>query len=339
MHLIAAEAKCISHHFKHHATWEFIMIEKLPLWEAAKREMETYQFIDDAELQTKWDVPAKIAINAAVSGRFEGSTSFENYIDAASSVIEAGACGVHIDFSWMTDDKGRRLDRDLPPVEAYSAVLQPLKARFGNDFVANLNVLHGTTFDICMSPASGGLAEVAPCAPGHPEAFMVPAIETLEACGVKPELAIHSSGEIELAKRKLIDTGILKKPYNWLILYGLPFNVGRTLVSGTWVSNAQDMTRHMFLMVDQIRQIDPTSVISVCAAGRASLYMTTLATMMGLHIRIGTEDTPWKYPNSDERLKDNLEMFNMARDIAGLLGRTPATANEYRALIGKPSRT
>jgi uncharacterized protein (DUF849 family) len=314
------------------------MIEKLPLWEAAKREMEEYQFLAGPELQPKWDVSPKIAINAAVSGRFEKSTSLEEYVDAASSVIEAGACGVHIDFSWMTDKQGRRLDRDIPPVEAYTAVLEPLRARFGNDFVPNLNVLHGTTFDMCMSPARAGLTEVAPCAPGHPEAFMVPAIEALEAAGVKPELAVHSSGEIELAKRKLIDTGILKKPYNWLLLYGLPFNVGRTLVSGTWVSDAQDMTQHMFLMVDQIRKIDPTSVISVCAAGRATLYMTTLATMMGLHIRIGTEDTPWKYPNSDEHLKDNLEMFNMARDIAGLLGRTPATANEYRALVGKPAR-
>jgi 3-keto-5-aminohexanoate cleavage enzyme len=314
------------------------MIEKLPLWEAAKREMEEYQFLAGPELQPKWDVPKKIAINAAVSGRFEKTTSLEEYVDAASSVIEAGACGVHIDFSWMTDKQGRRLDRDIPPVEAYSAVLEPLRARFGNDFVPNLNVLHGTTFDMCMSPARAGLTEVAPCAPGHPEAFMVPAIEALEAVGVKPELAVHSSGEIELAKRKLIDTGILKKPYNWLLLYGLPFNVGRTLVSGTWVSDAQDMAQHMFLMVDQIRKIDPTSVISVCAAGRSTLYMTTLATMMGLHIRIGTEDTPWKYPNSDEHLKDNLEMFTMARDIAGLLGRTPATANEYRALVGKPTR-
>ena len=314
------------------------MIEKLPLWEAAKREMEEYQFLAGPELQPKWDVSPKIAINAAVSGRFEKTTSLEEYVDAASSVIEAGACGVHIDFSWMTDKQGRRLDRDIPPVEAYTAVLEPLRARFGNDFVPNLNVLHGTTFDMCMSPARAGLTEVAPCAPGHPEAFMVPAIEALEDAGVKPELAVHSSGEIELAKRKLIDTGILKKPYNWLLLYGLPFNVGRTLVSGTWVSDAQDMTQHMFLMVDQIRKIDPTSVISVCAAGRATLYMTTLATMMGLHIRIGTEDTPWKYPNSDEHLKDNLEMFNMARDIAGLLGRTPATANEYRALVGKPTR-
>jgi 3-keto-5-aminohexanoate cleavage enzyme len=317
------------------------MLEKLPLWEAAKREMEEYQFAVEAEIQPKWNVPRKIAINAAVSSRFgDGKQSkpmsLENYVDAASSVIEAGACGVHIDFSWITDDKGRRLDRDVPPVEAYSAVLEPLRTRFGNDFVANLNVLHGSTFDICMSPARAGLAEVAPCAPGHPEAFMVPAIETLEACGVKPELAIHSSGEIELAKRKLIDTGILKKPYNWLLLYGLPFNTGRTLISGTWVSDAQDMAQHLFLMVDQIRRIDPESLISVCAAGRAGLYMTTLATMAGLHIRVGIEDTPWKHPNSNALLKDNLEMFNMARELAALLGRAPASANDYRALIGKP---
>src|ERR1700722_11026174 len=320
------------------------MPEKLPLWEAAKREMEEYQFAVEADIQPKWDVPKKIAINAADSSRFgDGKQSkpmsLESYVDAASSVIEAGACGVHIDFSWITDDKGRRLDRDVPPVEAYSAVLEPLRDRFGNDFVPNLNVLHGSTFDICMSPARAGLAEVAPCAPGHPEAFMVPAIETLEACGVKPELAVHSSGEIELAKRKLIDTGILRHPYNWIVLYGLPFNVGRTLISGTWVSNAQDMARHLFLMVDQIRQIDPTSVISVCAAGRATLYVTTLATMMGLHIRVGLEDTPWKYPNSDEPLRDNVEMFGMARDLAALLGRRPATADEYRRLIGKPVRT
>ncbi|MFM0004673.1 3-keto-5-aminohexanoate cleavage protein [Paraburkholderia dipogonis] len=315
------------------------MTEKLPLWEAAKRELEEYQFIAGAELQPKWNVSEKVAINAAVSGRFEDTSSFQAYVDEATSVIEAGACGVHIDFSFMTDAQGRRMDRDILPVEAYKQVIEPLRARFGNDFVPNVNVLNGTTFDMCLSPAREGLTEVAPCAPGHPEAFALPAVMTLEEVGVKPELAVHSSGEIELAKRKLIDTGILKKPYNWLILYGLPFNVGRTLVSGTWVSDAQDMTQHMFLMVDQIRKIDPTSVISVCAAGRASLYMTTLATMMGLHIRVGTEDTPWKYPNSDERLKSNLEMFTMAKDIAALLGRKPATANEYRELIGKPART
>jgi uncharacterized protein (DUF849 family) len=321
-------------------------MEPLPLWEAAKREMEEYQFVASAGLQPKWSVPREIAINVAISGRFGDAVdqpsghpiSIEDYTDAASKVIEAGACGIHVDFSFVTDPNGRRLDRDIPSVEAYGMVLEPLRKRFGTSFVTNLNVLHGTTFDMCVAPARAGLAEVAPCAPGHPEAFMVPAIRALEESGVKPELAVHSSGEIELAKRKLIDTGILRRPYNWIVLFGLPFNVGRTLISGTWVSNAQDMARHLFLMVDQIRQIDPTSVISVCAAGRATLYVTTLATMMGLHIRVGLEDTPWKYPNSDEPLRDNVEMFGMARDIAALLGRRPATADEYRRLIGKPAR-
>lgn len=313
----------------------------LPLWEAAKNEMQEYQFVAPAETQPRWDVPAKIAINVAVSGRFETDSdgrslpmSLEDYVDEASRVIEAGACGIHVDFTWVTDRKGRRLDRDLPPVEAYGAVLEPLRARFGKAFVSNLNVLNGSTFEMCMSPAKSGLAEVAPCAPGHPDAFMIPAVTTLEASGVKPELAVHSTGEIELAKRKLIDTGILRKPYNWIVLYGLPFSCGRTLISGTSVNDAQDMSQHLFMMVDQIRRIDPGSVITVCAAGRATLYVTTLATMMGLNIRVGVEDTPWKHPNSDARLKDNLEMYTMAREIARLLGREPGNADYYRGLLG-----
>jgi 3-keto-5-aminohexanoate cleavage enzyme len=163
---------------------------------------------------------------------------------------------------------------------------------------------------------------------------MIPAIRALEESGVKPELAVHSTGEIELAKRKLIDTGILRKPYYWIVLFGLPFNCGRTLISGTSVNDAQDMSRHMFMMVDQIRKIDPQSVITVCAAGRAGLYMTTLATMMGLNIRVGVEDTPWKHPNSDVRLRSNLEMYSMARDLAGMLGRAAGSASYYRGLLG-----
>lgn len=42
---------------------------------------------------------------------------------------------------------------------------------------------------------------------------------------------------------------------------------------------------------------------------------------------------------SDSGTHPNAEMFGMARDIAALLGRRPATANEYRRLIGKPGRT
>lgn len=314
------------------------------LWDAARAEMEGYAFVADASVQPQWDVPDKIAINVAVAGRAGSGTAdypidVEDYLDAACQVIEAGAAGVHIDFTWVTDSKGRRLDEDLPPTEAYGLVLDPLRERFGNEFVANLNVLNGSTFEECMSPAKTGMAEVAPCAAGHPEAFVVPAVRALIDYGVSPEIVIHSSGEVELAKRRLFDTGVVAQgKSNWIILFGLPVDVGRTLVSGAWVNDAKSLATHLFLMVDQIRQLDPSAAITVCNAGRAGLYITTLATMMGLNIRVGLEDSMWMHPNSDESIKSNLELFDRARTIAAELGRTPATADDYRVQVGLAPR-
>ena len=62
--------------------------------------------------------------------------------------------------------------------------------------------------------------------------------------------------------------------------------------------------------------------------------MTTLATMLGLHIRVGTEDTYWRSPLSDDMVQGNVEMVQTASAIAELLGRKVATADEYRAAIG-----
>ncbi|WP_396655611.1 3-keto-5-aminohexanoate cleavage protein [Microbacterium sp.] len=318
------------------------------LWEAARTEMEEYAFTADATLQPAWDIPKKIAINVAVAGRSGvGEVAggygmdLQDFIDSASEVIEAGACGVHIDFTWVTDSSGRRLDRDLPSTEAYGMVLEPLRERFGSDFVSNLNVLNGSTFAECLAPVTTGQAEVAPCAAGHPESFVAPAVKTILDHGASPEIVIHSSGEVEFAKRRLFDTGVVDPklgPTNWIILYGLPVDIGRTLISGAWVDGTESMATHLFLMVRQIRGLDPAASITVCVAGRAGLYLTTLATMMGLNIRVGLEDSCWRYPNSDELLASNLELLTRARDIAAQLGRTPATANEYRKMIGLPER-
>ena len=38
-----------------------------------------------------------------------------------------------------------------------------------------------------------------------------------------------------------------------------------------------------------------------------------------------------------EPLRANIETFEIARDTAAPLGRPPATADEYRRLIGKPA--
>lgn len=309
------------------------------LFEAARREMEEYKLAADLRLQPKWDVPETVAIHTAISGRpgagqgDQFPTEAAEFLQAASEVIEAGAASVHLDFSW-TDELE---NPGFTLAGAYRSILDPLRARFGTSFVSDCNVLVGRTFDESLAPAREGLAEMAPIAPGHPDEFMIPAYKALEEAGVKPTLALHHSGEIELAKRKLIDTGIVKPPFMWGLLFGLPFDSGRTLLSGTWVPNTRDLARHLLLMVDQIRSIDPDPVIVVCAAGRAGLYTASLAMMLGLHVRVGTEDTIWRHPNSDELIHSNLEMFEMTKQLAELHGRKPATADEWRGLLDMPT--
>lgn len=310
------------------------------LWEAAERELREYQFAGELRLQPRWDIPEKVALQVAVAGRFsqgeetQHPTTVDAFRQDAAEVIEAGASGIHLDFGFIVDEQGQRLDLTVPPVELFGSVINPLRERFGRSFVSNVNVLSGKTFDECMSPAREGLCEVAPCAAGHPSEFTVPAIEALQDAGVKPEIVIHSPGEIELAKRRLIDTGLLKPPYYFIILYGMPFESGRTLLSGTWVPNTQDMAQQLFVMVNQLKSLGEDTQITVCAAGRATFYMTALATMLGLHIRVGTEDTIWRSPLSDDVVEGNLEMFQRAKAMAELLGREVATADEYRSAIG-----
>lgn len=319
--------------------------EALSLRQAAELELEQYQFAGDLRSQPRWDIPEKISIQVALAGRFSAEQethhplSLDSFVDSAAEVIAAGASSVHVDYSFLVDAEGRKMDVDYSPAQSYRAVVEPLRERFGDSFVVNLNVLNGDTFDDCMEPARDGLCEVAPCASGHPPEFVVPAVTELQRVGVKPQIVIHSPGEIELAKRRLIDTGLLEKPYYFIVLFGLPFESGRTLLSGTWLRDTQDMARQLFLMTDQLRGLDEGAQITVCAAGRATVYLTTLATMMGLHVRVGTEDTYWRSPHRDDVVSGNLEMFETARDVASLLGRDLATADEYRELLGLPARS
>ncbi len=82
------------------------MTSKTPLsfTEAAKQEMEHYHFLADLQVQPKWDIPSRIAINVAVSGRASGGASgvdageaspqsVDDYIEAAAGVIEGGRHG------------------------------------------------------------------------------------------------------------------------------------------------------------------------------------------------------------------------------------------------------
>jgi 3-keto-5-aminohexanoate cleavage enzyme len=100
------------------------------------------------------------------------------------------------------------------------------------------------------------------------------------------------------------------------------------------MDNSRQMIDGLTRSVAAIRDIDPDGMIMVCAAGRAALYVATLAAVMGLHIRVGMEDTYWLWPHRDDRITSNEQVFGLASKLSEVVGRPVASRAEYRQMLG-----
>lgn len=300
-------------------------------------------------IQPGWAIPEDVVIKVAVSGRSaigqEGRLArghfpmtIEAYQEATRRSLKAGAAGVHVDLGNIFDSDGNPLDATRSTYEVYREILDPLRDEFGDSFVVDLNVLRGENFMANVKPVIEGLADMAPVCPGYNRTWSTEAVKVLQENGCKPEIVIHGPGEIGLAKERLIDTGILEKPYYYIVLIGNAVDSGLSPFSYSWLPNMGDTCRQLLLIVEQLRAIDPDSVIMVCSAGRASTYLTTLSLMLGCHIRVGTEDTVWKYPHRDDLLESNEAAVTAAVEMAAALGRTARGADVYRQLTGITAR-
>jgi len=290
----------------------------------------------DLSVQKKWEIPKKIIIKAAVTGALFSKTENPNHpctpeeIKAAiAESIEAGASSVHIH---LRDKSG------LPTgdIKLYHEMINPLKEKYGEDLLIDGCALFGATFEEVMRPVTEGLFEVCPVNTtavyigdtlfSMPPQTMRAAVKIMQSLKCKPQIAVYTAGDITNAKRYLIDTGILEKPYYWIIVPNLPgcFPMPDPLA----------MAEGLSFLVRRIIEIDAASVIMVCASGRAANYLSTLAMLMGLHVRVGMEDTIYRHPHEDELLKSNREAVESAIRIAAELGREVATAHDYRKIVG-----
>ena len=153
-------------------------------------------------------------------------------------------------------------------------------------------------------------------------------IEKTRICqelGVKPQIAVYSDGDIDNAHRYLIRTGLLEKPYYWIVLPALP--------GGSPMHSPKAMVEVLMHYCNRIKEIDEDSQIVVCASGRASSYLTTFAMLLGHNVRVGMEDTVWKWPHKDELIKHNLETYQSAKQLAELLGREVIDPDEWRKMM------
>jgi 3-keto-5-aminohexanoate cleavage enzyme len=288
------------------------------------------------EILPKWKMPESIVISVAVVGAFFGKRqnpniplTVEQICASAEECIHAGASSIHIH---VRDDEGR----PTSDVTKYHAVLDPLRKKYPN-VVLDGCCTRGKTFQEVLKPVEDGLLEITPVntTGGHsgdlmrifPPSFLMAETEYIQQQKCKPQIAVYTPGDIDNADRYLIKTGILEKPYYWIVLAGMP----------GWMpmSNPQAMMTNLISYFERIKEIDPDSIIMVGCCGRASFYLVTAALLLGAHaIRVGMEDTIYRYPHRDDRIKSNAEEFKRSKQLVELLGRRCATADDYRKLVG-----
>jgi 3-keto-5-aminohexanoate cleavage enzyme len=291
----------------------------------------------DLRIQAKWPIPETVAVTAAPIGAFIDKEqnphqpfSAEETLKEAMDCVEAGAVGIHIHV------RDAKTGLNVGDLSTYHAVIDPIKEKYGDKVVIDGCCVFGETFEELMGPVTDGLFELAPVNPVAgfvgdtmryvPPKLMQASAEYFQEKGVKVKMAVHDTGSISNAKRWLIDPGIVQKPYLFAILPALPGLL--------FMENPRGMIESMMTVVNRLKEIDEDCIIQVDNAGRASIYVVTWALLMGFNVRVGMEDTIWKYPHKDDLLSNNAESVRSIVQIANLLGRRVATADEYRRSIG-----
>jgi len=291
----------------------------------------------DVVVQPPWDIPDKVVISSAITGAFYSPRTNpfhhvlpEEIMASAEACARAGSPTVHIHFR---DENGYNV---LDP-SMYNRYLPPLREKFPEVVYDGCVVPMQTgEWDKMIQLLDAGHLEVTPinttatyCGDtlfAKPPHVMIEKTRICQERGVKCQIAVYSDGDIDNADRYLIKTGLLEKPYFFLILPTLP--------GGSPMQNPRQMVYGLMHLVGAIKDIDDEAIIAVCAAGRASSYLATLALCLGLHIRVGKEDSVFKWPHKDDRIEDNAETFLAFKTMAELMGRKVATGNDYREMIG-----
>lgn len=294
--------------------------------------------IMDVSSHPPWDIPEKVGIVAAPTGAFITKEQNPNQPYTVDEIfresvgcVEAGACSVHVH---VRDANGFPSgDRDLT-----EQIVKGLRQKFGGSVHIDGEALFGHSFEETMEPIVKGFYESAAvnCHAdfmGDTLSYLGPescraTTEVLQAYGKKPLLAVYNPGDIDNTYRWLIQPDIVKPPYAWIIVAGMP--------GGAPMWDPMSMTETLVYMLRRIRDVDPAKqpAVTVCACGRASSYLTALSIILGCSVRVGKEDTMYHMPHRNDPLISSQAVVEETVALARLLGREPMTGPEYRESLG-----
>jgi len=142
--------------------------------------------------------------------------------------------------------------------------------------------------------------------------------KTMLDSGIKPEIEAFDVGFIQQGNR-LVEAGLVKEPAHFQLVMGVDGGIPAT----------PDNLMHMR------NQLPPTATYVVAGMSRMQLPMTTMAIVLGGHVRVGLEDNLYLKKGV---LARNEELVARARHLAEDLQREVARPDEARTIMGLAPR-
>jgi uncharacterized protein (DUF849 family) len=139
--------------------------------------------------------------------------------------------------------------------------------------------------------------------------------EAIRAAGVKPELEVFDSGDIQLA-HQLLESGALPRPPLFQVVLG--------------IKNGFPATPDTLLYARSLLPADADW--AAMGTGRMEFPIVAQACLLGGHVRVGLEDN--LYLSKGVLAPSNAALVERAVTLVELLGSRVASAAEARAILG-----
>lgn len=231
------------------------------------------------------------------------SMEIEHYREVVDRIRESGS---DILINLTTGPGGRFIpSRDDPKVAADGTTLLPPEAR-----VAHIVELKPEICTLDLNTMWSG-SSVVINAPWSVEIMA----RAIQEAGVKPELEVFDSGDIQLAKALIAD-GVLPAKALFQVVTGIRYG---------FEPSAETLTYARGLLPEG-------AIWAAFGIGRMAFPMLAQAWLQGGHVRIGMEDAVMI--SRGTLVKDNAELVRKAARIIDDLGGSLATPAEARQILG-----
>ena len=278
---------------------------------------------DTRRLNDKNKVVVTVALTGAVTTKADNPnlpTQPKEIMESAIACANAGASAVHIHVRDDNDAASMRFDK-------FEETVALIKGT-GNPIILNLTSSGGQGFswEERIRPFKLLKPELASFDAGtmnwlnsvvfmnEPEFLELCGREMIES-GVKPEIEVFDIGMLNTAKY-YIKKGILQEPAHFQLCLGAPGGMEAT-------------TENLVYLVNHLPENCTWSAFGI---GKGSNEIMLAALALGGNVRVGLEDNV--YFNAGDKAKSNEQFVERIKVIVEQLGKTIATPDEAREILG-----